>query len=110
MKKIIFHVAADRVDKHLLGEIIDAILNGNEDNEELKLKVFKAITQQGENDFLIGQLLLQIKNNRLIYGPVPTITHAGINKSGVISPGHSVCLMDVPKHMILRTDAQDLFQ
>jgi death-on-curing protein len=43
MENITFHVAADRIDKQLLGEIIRALLNGDEENEELKLKIFSAI-------------------------------------------------------------------
>ena len=43
MENITFHVAADRIDKQLLGEIINAIINGDEDNEELKLKILNAI-------------------------------------------------------------------
>ena len=38
-----FHVAADRIDKQLLGKIISAIINGEEDNEELNLKILNAI-------------------------------------------------------------------
>ena len=43
MENITFHVAADRIGKPLLGEIINAILNGDEDNEELKLKILNSI-------------------------------------------------------------------
>lgn len=50
MENITFHVAADRIDKQLLGEIIYAIINGDEDNEELKLKIFHAINFEGGND------------------------------------------------------------
>jgi len=50
MENITFHVAADRIDKQLLGEIITAIINGDEDNEELKLKIFHAINHQGNDD------------------------------------------------------------
>ncbi len=46
MENITFHVAADRIDKQLLGEIITAIVNSDADNEELKLKIFHAINQQ----------------------------------------------------------------
>jgi len=44
------------------------------------------------------------KKNRLLYGPVPAITHAGVDKSGAVSLSHSVCLVDVAKDMISRTD------
>ena len=37
------HIVADRIDKQLLGEIINAIINDDEDNEELKLKILNAI-------------------------------------------------------------------
>jgi len=43
MENITYHVAADRIDKQLLGEIITAIINGDEDSEELKLKILHAI-------------------------------------------------------------------
>ena len=48
MENITYHVAADRIDKQLLGEIITAIINGEEDNEELKLKILHAINNQAE--------------------------------------------------------------
>jgi len=44
MENITFHVAADRIGKPLLREIINAIINGDEDNEELKLKILNAIS------------------------------------------------------------------
>lgn len=43
MENITFHVASDNVDKMLLREIIEAVINGDHDNEELKLKIFNAI-------------------------------------------------------------------
>lgn len=43
MENITYHVAADRIDKQLLEEIITAIINSDEDNEELKLKILHAI-------------------------------------------------------------------
>jgi len=43
MENITYHVAADRIDKQLLREIITAIINGEEDNEELKLEILHAI-------------------------------------------------------------------
>lgn len=44
MENITYHVAADRIDKQLLGEIINAIIDGDEDKEELKLKILSAIS------------------------------------------------------------------
>jgi death-on-curing protein len=46
MENISYHVAAGRIDKDLLKEIINAILNGDDDNESLKLKVLNAIQSQ----------------------------------------------------------------
>lgn len=43
MENITVYVAADRIGKPLLGEIINATINGDEDNEELKLKILNAI-------------------------------------------------------------------
>jgi len=45
MENIIYHVASGRIDKELLGEIITAILCGEEDQEELKLKILHAISE-----------------------------------------------------------------
>jgi len=55
MENITFHVAADRIDKQLLGEIINAIINGDEDNEELKLKILNAIDSDLWKEALRGQ-------------------------------------------------------
>jgi death-on-curing protein len=49
MENITYHVAADRIDKHLLEEIITAIINSEEDNEELKLKILHAINHQEDD-------------------------------------------------------------
>lgn len=46
MENVSYHVAAGSIDKHLLKEIITAIINNEEDNEELKLKIFHAINSQ----------------------------------------------------------------
>jgi len=46
MENISYHVAAGNIDRELLKEIITALLSGNEDSEELKLKILHAITQQ----------------------------------------------------------------
>jgi death on curing protein len=50
MENITYHVAADRIDKQLLGEIITAIINGEEDDEELKLKILHAINNQEDGE------------------------------------------------------------
>jgi death-on-curing protein len=44
MENISYHVAAGRIDKDLLHEIITAFLAEEMDNEELKLKIFNAIS------------------------------------------------------------------
>ena len=46
MENIAVHVAADKIDKPLLGEIIAAHLNQDEDDEALKLKVLQAISAE----------------------------------------------------------------
>ena len=46
MENISYHVAAGKIDKYLLKDIITAIVNDEEDNEELKLKIFHAINRQ----------------------------------------------------------------
>lgn len=43
MENITFHVAADRIDKQLLLEMVSAVLIGDDENEELKLKIYNAI-------------------------------------------------------------------
>lgn len=43
MENISYHVAAGRIDKDLLYEIISAIINDEMDNEDLKFKIYKAI-------------------------------------------------------------------
>lgn len=43
MENISYHVAAGRIDKDLLGEIISAVLEGELDSEPLKLKILQAI-------------------------------------------------------------------
>jgi death-on-curing protein len=48
MENISYHVAAGRIDKELLQEIITAQLANDMDNEALKLKIFNAISE----DFL----------------------------------------------------------
>lgn len=44
MENISYHVAAGRISKELLREIITAVLNDDMDSEELKLKIFEAIS------------------------------------------------------------------
>ena len=47
MENISYHVASGAIGKELLGEIILAFLEGEDDNEELKLKIVRAITPPG---------------------------------------------------------------
>ena len=44
MENISYHVAAGSIDKELLHEIVVAILDGDDDNEILKLKIIQAIS------------------------------------------------------------------
>lgn len=44
-ENISYHVAAGRIDKDLLREFITAVLNGDEEDEVLKLKILNAITE-----------------------------------------------------------------
>ena len=44
MENISYHVASGCIDKELLHEIIVAILDGNDENEALKLKILQAIS------------------------------------------------------------------
>jgi death-on-curing protein len=46
MENISYHVAAGRINKGLLKEIICAVLNGEEECEELKLKILNAIQDE----------------------------------------------------------------
>jgi death on curing protein len=48
MENISYHVAAGNIDKMLLHEIISAVINGDEDNEALKLKILHAISGNGD--------------------------------------------------------------
>ena len=43
-ENISYHVAAGSISKELLGEWINAVLGGDEDDEALKLKIFNAIS------------------------------------------------------------------
>ena len=43
MENISYHVAAGNIDKDLLHEIISAVIKGDENDEELKLKILHAI-------------------------------------------------------------------
>jgi len=44
MENISYHVARSAIDKELLGEIITAVIDEDIDNESLKLKIVKAIS------------------------------------------------------------------
>lgn len=44
MENISYHVASGCIDKNLLHEIVVAILDGDEENETLKLKILQAIS------------------------------------------------------------------
>lgn len=44
-ENISYHVAAGNISKELLGEWIDAVLGGDDDDEALKLKIFNAISR-----------------------------------------------------------------
>ena len=48
MENISYHLAAGRITKELLAEIITALMNGEEEDESLKLKILSAIAD-GEN-------------------------------------------------------------
>ena len=46
MENVSYHVAAGRIEKELLREIFDAVLNDElDENEELKLKILNAISE-----------------------------------------------------------------
>ncbi|TKB67549.1 MAG: type II toxin-antitoxin system death-on-curing family toxin [Nitrospira sp.] len=47
-ENISYHVAAGSISKELLGEWINAVLGGDEDDEALKLKIFNAISGGNE--------------------------------------------------------------
>ena len=44
MENISYHVAAGKIDKELLHEFISAVISGDENDEELKLKILNAIS------------------------------------------------------------------
>ena len=46
MENISYHVAANNIDKDLLHEILESFLDGNYDSEEIKLKIYEAITNK----------------------------------------------------------------
>ena len=48
-ENISYHVAAGTISKELLGEWIDAVLCGDEDNEGLKLKILTAISDNNDD-------------------------------------------------------------
>lgn len=45
MENISYHVAAGKINKELLGEIITAFLNEDMDSESLKLRILEAISR-----------------------------------------------------------------
>lgn len=47
-ENISYHVAAGAISKDLLGEWILAVLTGTENDESLKLKIFQAISSNGQ--------------------------------------------------------------
>jgi len=48
MENISYHVAAGKIDKELLREIMEAILSGDDENEELKIKIWHTISDDNE--------------------------------------------------------------
>ncbi len=49
MENISYHLAAGKIEKELLYEIINAILNEGEFNDDLKIKIFNAINYKNNN-------------------------------------------------------------
>ncbi len=45
MENISYHLAAGKIDKEFLKEVIEAVINDDMDNEELKLKIFERINR-----------------------------------------------------------------
>lgn len=50
MENISYHLAAGRISKELLAEIVTALINGEEENETLKLKILSAIADGGNGE------------------------------------------------------------
>ncbi len=48
MENISYHVAANRIDKELLHQVITSLINNNEDDETLKLKILNAISKENK--------------------------------------------------------------
>jgi len=48
MENISYHVAANRIDKELLHQVITSLINNNEDDETLKLKILNAISEENK--------------------------------------------------------------
>jgi death on curing protein len=46
MENISYHLAAGKIEKEFLKEIIQAVIDDNMDNEELKLKIIEAISNE----------------------------------------------------------------
>ena len=45
MENISFHLAAGKIDKELLHDIIDAVINDDMDDEVIKLRIYEAISR-----------------------------------------------------------------
>lgn len=50
LESISYNVAAGRIDKDLLRDFFQALLDGDMDNEELKLRIIHAISENGSTD------------------------------------------------------------
>ena len=46
MENISYHLAAGKIDKDLLHDIIEAVIDDNMDDEEIKLRIFEAISRE----------------------------------------------------------------
>ncbi|MFW5821475.1 MAG: hypothetical protein ACOCWA_09300 [Bacteroidota bacterium] len=46
MENISYHLAAGKIDKDLLHDIIEAVIHDNMDGEEIKLRIFEAISRE----------------------------------------------------------------
>jgi len=53
MENISYHVSAGAIDKELLGEIIKALLHGDEEEESLKLKIICAISTKSLSEGMV---------------------------------------------------------
>ncbi|MEE9553951.1 MAG: type II toxin-antitoxin system death-on-curing family toxin [candidate division Zixibacteria bacterium] len=50
MENISYHVAAGKINKGLLGEIVSAVINDEMDSEEIKLKILEAISGNNQKN------------------------------------------------------------